>query len=182
MIIQFFYLLETVLDIFIHQKEKLQAIELTTSHVLIVVRVATPSNTAMKSLVTQNGGALLKKPRKKINHVTIAITKDDDSSISHLATTHVALTSNLGMSSTYFTMKGTWIIDTGSIDHMRNYPHHQTSIHQLTQQHISTANGGISLVTCEGSVSVSHSLLLRMSLLLLLSLLIFYLLAKCLTP
>ena len=99
-----------------------------------------------------------KKPQKKINHAPIATTEDDDYSISHIATTHAALTGNLGISITYFTMNSTWIIDTGDIDHMTNDPHHLTSILPSTQQHISIANGGVSPVTSEGSVSMSHSL------------------------
>lgn len=103
---QFFYPLETILDTLNHQKEKLQVIEPMASHVVTVVRVATTSNAAIKLLVTQKVG-IKKKPRKKINHDIAATTEDDDSSISHPAIAHVALSGNSGMSSTCLTMNST---------------------------------------------------------------------------
>ena len=88
-------------------------------------------------------------------------TKDDDSFISHPATAHVTHIGNLVMSSTYFIMNRTWIIDTSATDHMKNDPHHLTSIRPSTQQHILTTNRGVSPITCDRSVFVSHSLTLE---------------------
>ena len=89
-----------------------------------------------------------KNSRKKLGKAVIAtfsitkISRDPDET--------------LGMSN--LTWNDTQIIDTGATDHMTNSTSHLTSICPATQQNILTANGGITLVTHEGSVSNSNSL------------------------
>ena len=51
----------------------------------------------------------------------------------------------------------TWIINTGTIDHMTNLSHHLTSIQLLIQLNILTTNRGVAHVTHKGSVSKHNS-------------------------